>query len=85
MSLLQHNQTTYLLSIHSFNSLSYAHTDINGHYISNHYILYLQHNSHFHKRHYKALRARDDERMAVFRAVRDAIRDELLPEIKQRR
>lgn len=27
----------------------------------------------------------DDERMVVFRAVRDAIRDELLPEIAQRR
>ena len=27
----------------------------------------------------------DDERLAVFRTVRDAIRDELLPEIKQRR
>ena len=27
----------------------------------------------------------DNERMAVFRAVRDAIRSELLPEIKQRR
>ena len=27
----------------------------------------------------------DDERMAVFRVVRDAIRNELLPEIKQRR